>query len=187
MNFFDILLLALALSVDAFVVSFSYGLIIRQNRGRNAFKLAISTGVGQFLMPVIGWYATRSVHTYIENFDHWLAFAVFLVLGLKIIDEALEKKEENKQLSQKLSLRLLFMIGVATSIDALITGVTIYFMNVSIWTAAPVIGITTFICAVIGFNLNCCFRKIPTKYMEITAGVILILLGCKVLYEHLTA
>lgn len=189
MNWLDILLLALALSVDAFVVSFSYGLVIKSNPLKNSLKIGFATGFGQFIMPVIGWYGTRSVHNYIESFDHWIAFAVFVALGLKVIDEALEKKDDSQQkkLSKKLTKRVLLMIGVATSIDALVTGVTIYFMNVSIWFAAPIIGVTTFICSVIGFRLNCCFKKVPTKYMEIAAGIILILLGCKVLYEHLSA
>lgn len=187
MNWLDVFLLALALSVDAFVVSFSYGLVIKNHPLKNSIKIGFATGFGQFIMPVIGWYGTQSVHGYIESFDHWIAFAVFVALGLKVIDEALDNKvEPKKKLSKKLTFKVLFMVGLATSIDAMVAGITIYFMNVSIWFVAPVIGITTFICAVIGFRLNCCFKKFSTKYLEISAGIILILLGCKVLYEHLS-
>lgn len=186
MNIVDVILLAFALAVDAFIVSFSYGLILKKNRWKNAVSLGLATGFGQFIMPIIGWYGTNIVHGYIESIDHWLAFAVFLVLGLKVIDEALNDDDKAQNLSKELTFKILLMIGLATSIDALVTGITLYFMKVSIWFAAPTIGIITFICAVIGFQLNCCFKKIPTKYMEIAAGIILILLGCKVLYEHLT-
>ena len=186
MSGIDVVLLGLALAVDAFVVSFSYGLILKKNRWRNAVSLGVATGFGQFIMPVIGWYGTNLVHGYIERVDHWIAFAVFLALGLKVIDDALSKKDEHQKLKHQLTLKVLFMLGLATSIDALVTGITLYFMNVSIWFAAPTIGIITFICSVIGFQLNCCFKKVPTKHMEIAAGIILIMLGCKVLFEHLS-
>lgn len=188
MNGIDVVLLGFALAVDAFVVSFSYGLILKTNRLQNAVSLGLATGFGQFIMPVIGWYGTNLIHGYIESVDHWIAFAVFWVLGIKVIEEALSgKSEDPKKLSRQLTFKVLLIIGLATSIDALITGITLYFMNVSIWSAATTIGMITFICAVIGFQLNCCFKKVPSKYLELTAGVILILLGCKVLYEHLSA
>lgn len=187
MDWLDVFLLALALAVDAFVVSFSYGLTLKKNRFENSLKLGFATGLGQFVMPIIGWYGTNLIHGYIESIDHWIAFAVFLALGLKVIDEALSDKDEHQTLSKSLTFKVLLMIGIATSIDALVTGITLYFMSVSIWFAASVIGVTTFICAIIGFRLNCCFKKVPTKYMEIAAGIILIMLGCKVLYEHLSS
>ncbi len=187
MGFIDIILVALALSVDAFVVSFSYGLVIKRFKIRNSLKIAASTGLGQFLMPLAGWYGTKSVYTYIESIDHWIAFAVFLVLGLKVITDALEDECECAAKPQKnLTFKIVLMIGIATSIDALVMGGTLFFMGANIWIAAPLIGLTTFVCALIGFHLNICFKKIPTKYMEISAGIILILLGCKVLYEHLS-
>ncbi len=186
MTFLSIFLLALALSVDAFVVSFSYGLVLKKNPMKNALKLGFSTGLGQFIMPVIGWYGAEAVHGYIESIDHWIAFFVFLALGLKIIADALDNENEHEQLAKSLTFNVLLMIGIATSIDALVTGITIYFMECSVWFAASTIGITTFICALIGYNLNCCFKKVPIKYLEITAGIILIGLGFKVLYEHLS-
>lgn len=186
MTFLSIFLLALALSVDAFIVSFSYGLVLKKNRTENALKLGLSTGLGQFAMPVAGWYGAEAVHGYIESIDHWIAFFVFLALGLKVIADALDEENEHKQLAKSLTFKVLLMIGVATSIDALVAGITIYFMNCPIWLAASAIGITTFTCAVVGYSLNCCFKKVPTKYLEITAGIILIGLGFKVLYEHLS-
>lgn len=187
MTLFDIFLLGLALSVDAFVVSFSYGLVLKPHKIGNGIKLGFSTGFFQFLMPVLGWYGARSVNKYIESIDHWLAFFVFLALGIKIIGDALENSEKTpSKLEKNLTLRVLMMIGIATSIDALVTGATIYFMHTPIMLSAVIIGLTTFICALAGYELCCVFKRFSTKYLEFAAGVILIALGCKVLFEHLS-
>ncbi len=188
MTLFDIFLLGLALSVDAFVVSFSYGLVLKPHKIENGLRLGISTGFFQFFMPVLGWYGARSVNKYIESIDHWLAFFVFLALGIKIIGDALENQEESSQkLEKKLTARVLLMIGIATSIDALVTGATIYFMHTPIMLSAIIIGLTTFVCALLGYELCCAFKRFSTKYLELSAGIILIALGCKVLFEHLTS
>ncbi len=185
MTIADILFLALALSVDAFVASFSYGLVIHRRPLVNALKLAAATGGGQFIMPIIGWLGTKSVHVYIEAFDHWIAFLVFLALGLNVIGNALSPKKDSAQTESELSYKMLLMLGLATSIDACVAGVTLYFTSVPIMAAATVIGIITFINSLIGFRLSSCLQKLPTKYLELAAGVILIFLGVKVLLEHL--
>lgn len=186
MNFVDVFLLALALSVDAAVVAFSYGLITKKNRLRNAFLLALFTGAGQFFMPLVGWLGTESVSRYIAHYDHWISFLVFLYLGLNIINQSL-KDEDHKKPLEKLSGKTLFFIGIATSIDACAAGVTLYFIKTPILIAAAVIGSITFINSFAGFFSCCLLKKIPTRCIEIFSGVILILLGCKVLYEHLSA
>ena len=147
---FSVFLLALALSVDAFAVAFSYGLVIKKDVASSAAKLGAATGAGQFVMPLLGWLATDSVHRYIEAFDHWIAFVVFLLLGLNVIRGALGGEECEKR-SPKLSLKLLSVVAVATSIDALAGGV---------------------------FG-----TKYKTK-AEAAGGVILILIGVKILLEH---
>ena len=185
--FIEIFLIGVGLSMDAFAVSICKGLSMKKIKKRDVFIIALFFGGFQALMPFIGWFLGKGFESYITSIDHWIAFAVFLALGLKVIDEALSGEDEPCKLSRQLTFKVLLMIGLATSIDALVTGITLYFMNVSIWFAAPAIGIITFVCAVIGFQLNCCFKKVPTRYLEIAAGIILILLGCKVLYEHLSA
>ena len=177
--------LALALSVDAFVVSFSYGLIIKKGKGKAALKLATATGLGQFVMPILGWYGARSIYRHIEAIDHWIAFFVFLVLGIKIIGEAFKGCDCQPKLSKLLSLKLLFVIGIATSIDAFVSGSMLYFMKAPVWSASAVIGIVTFINASLGFNFCRIFKNCPIKYLELSSGIILICLGIKVLYEHL--
>src|SRR5574344_1183382 len=106
MNSLEILLLALAMSVDAFMVAFSYGLIIKKNRFLASVKLAISTGLGQFLMPLIGWYGALLIHGYIENIDHWISFLVFVALGVNVIIEAFSP-DEHKKLAKKLTGKIL--------------------------------------------------------------------------------
>lgn len=182
----DILMLALALSVDAFVVSFSYGLIIKKGKGRSALKLSIATGLGQFIMPVLGWYGAKQIYNTISSIDHWIAFFVFVILGIKIIADSRHCECKEKSPAPHLSLKVLFFIAIATSIDALVSGSVLYFMNISVWVAAPTIGLTTFVLSFIGFNFCRIFKKIKTTYLEIFSGIILILLGFKVLIEHLS-
>ena len=185
MSWIDVFLLALALSADAFVVSLSYGLIIKKNKGRSALKIASATGLGQFVMPVLGWYGARSVYHQIEAVDHWIAFFVFLVLGLKIINDSLKKCDCREKLSKILTLKILCVIGFATSIDAFVSGSMLYFMQAPVWQSAFTIGIVTFVSSCVGFNFCRMFKKMPSRWLEIASGIILIGLGCKVLYEHL--
>ena len=182
---FSVFLLALALSVDAFAVAFSYGLVIKKDVASSAAKLGAATGAGQFVMPLLGWLATDSVHRYIEAFDHWIAFVVFLLLGLNVIRGALGGEECEKR-SPKLSLKLLSVVAVATSIDACVAGISLYFMNVGIVAAAALIGAVCFVCTVAGFYFSRVFCRLPTACLLIAAGCVLILLGVKVLYEHLS-
>ena len=183
---FGVVLLAFALSADASAAAFSYGLLFKKNVVKNAFLLSFATGLGQFVLPIIGWFATKTVHQYIEAFDHWLAFIVFLILGINVIVDAFREKKDEDKPHEVLSFSTLFMIGVATSIDACVAGVTLYFMPVNIFVSALIIGIICFVCSFLAFLSTCCFQKFPTKYLQILAGLIMIFLGCKVLYEHLS-
>ena len=181
----SVFLLALALAVDAFAVAFSYGLVIRKKRFVSAIKLSSATGVGQFIMPIIGWLGTSSVHQYIESFDHWIAFVVFLLLGLNVIRSAFVDEGE-EQVNKQLSIRLLFVIGLATSIDACVAGISLYFMKVGILISAVIIGGICFLCTFLGFYIGDILRRLPTKVLQLLSGSVLILLGIKVLYEHLS-
>jgi len=182
----DVVFLAFALSVDAFAVAFSYGLIFKKRVLRNGLLLGAATGTGQFVFPIIGWLATGSVHRYIEAVDHWLAFSAFLVLGLNFIAGAIRGGDENSRLPERLSFKTLCVVGVATSIDACISGISLYFMPVNIIAASLVVGGVCFVCTLCGFCVSCCLKKLPTRLLQAAAGVILILLGSKVLYEHLS-
>lgn len=187
MSLLDIWFLALALSVDAFAVAFSYGLVIKKKKGKSALKIASAAGLGQFIMPVLGWYGARGIYHQIEQIDHWIAFFVFLMLGLKVISDSFRNCDCKNKLDKTLPFRVLFLIGVATSIDAFVSGSMLYFVKAPVWLSASVIGATTFVCSCLGFNFCRLFKKFPTRWLEIASGLILIALGAKILYEHLSA
>ncbi len=176
MTTFEILLLALALSIDAMVVSFSQGLIFKENKLKNSIVLAFFLGFFQALMPVIGYFCALSVYKYLEDINAWIVFAIFMILGIKFIKEAFE---EEKQQVCCISLGCLFMFAIATSIDAFGAGISLCFAEVKIWLPVSVIGIITFINSLIGFWGGCLFKKFPPKYLEIAGGLILILLAIK--------
>jgi len=178
MTHIEIFILALALSVDACAVSFSYGLSFKQNRLKNCLLLACFTGIFQGLMPVIGYFLTSFVRTFIEPYAAWIIFTIFVFLGVKFIKEAFD----NKQSPCCISVMCLFLIGVATSIDAFSAGITLALSGNYILKPALLIAIVTFINSCLGFMLGGKMKNIPTRTMEISAGVILILLGIKAIF-----
>ena len=176
MTVLEILLLAFALSIDAFVVSFSYGLLYDKSYKREAFLLALFTGAFQGLMPSIAYYLTNFVKTFIEPFANIIVFAIFLFLGIKIIQEACQNKKEKPTC---LGLLCLFLIGIATSIDAFSAGITIALSDNPILQPAILIALVTFINSCFGFALGGKLKGFSCKYIEIFAGLILIYLGIK--------
>lgn len=181
----EILFLAVALSIDASVVSFSQGLVFSENKRKYSFILAFFVGAFQTIMPIIGWFIAKGIYKYVEAFDHWIAFVIFLILGLKFIKDAFECEEDDSCKVSCLSVQCLFLLAIATSIDALAAGATLYFIKAPILIPALIIGVITFINSLIGFWSGYALRKFPSKWLEIFAGLILIGLGIKVLLEHL--
>lgn len=179
MSFITIILLAVALSIDACVVSFAHGLVLPDKRVRNSLMLALFTGVAQGIMPTIGYFSTQVVYKYVAPASKWLVFAIFLYLGIKFIQEAFEK---DKEIPLCLSLQCLFMIAIATSIDALVAGVSISLTKTPILFSACLIACTTFMFALLGYWSGCCLKKFSTKYLEIFAGLVLIALALKSLF-----
>lgn len=184
MSNIDIFILAIALSIDACVVSFSNGLIFTQNKRTNSLMLAFSVGLFQFFMPIIGYFLAQSISKYVEAYDHWIVFGIFVLLGVKFIKDAFNEKEEEK-LNCYLCFHYILLISVATSIDALGAGVSIAFTGTKILFPAIVIGIVTFINSLLGFWGGYLFKKFPTRNLEISGGLILILLAFKILFESL--
>lgn len=182
MSILDILILAIALSIDACVVSFSNGLVFTQNKRVNSLMLACAVGFFQFLMPVIGFFAAQTVSKYVEPYDHWIVFSIFVLLGAKFIKDAFKEEKEEK-IDCYMCFKYILLVAVATSIDALGAGVTIAFTKTQIWFPAIIIGVVTFINSLLGFWGGHLFKKFPTKYLEISGGLILIGLAFKVLLE----
>ncbi len=179
MSYISIILLAIALSIDACVVSFSYGITFTQKRLKNALSLAICTGLFQGIMPTIGYYLTGFVKSFIEPYAGLIVFLIFTYLGVKVIIEAFEQDKE-QQLC--IDLKCLLLVGVATSIDAFSAGITLSLFGNHILKPALLIAFVTFMDSILGFTLGGKLKHFPTKGLEIFAGVLLILLGIKALF-----
>ena len=180
MSYISIILLAIALSIDACVVSFSYGLAFTENRFKNAIRLAACTGLFQGLMPVIGYYLTGFVKSFIEPYAGFIVFAIFTYLGVKFIKEAFEKEKE-KQLC--IDLKCLLLVGIATSIDALAVGVSFAAMNVNIFIAVSIIAAITFACSMIAVLIGKKCGDFLNQKAELFGGCILILIGLKIFLD----
>ena len=185
MSFFEIFLIGIGLSADAFAVAICKGLNMRKINYNHAFIIALFFGGFQALMPLVGWFLGSSFRVYIENFDHWIAFLLLGFIGGKMIFEALKGEDEECCSCDKLDIKELFVMAVATSIDALAVGITFALVNVNIWGSITVIGLTTFVLSSIGVIVG---NKFGAKYKskaELAGGVILVLIGLKILLEHI--
>lgn len=176
MSLISLLLLAIALSIDACVVSFAHGLILCEKKLKNSLLLAFFTGSAQAIMPVLGYFMTQPFYNMILPASKWIIFAIFMYLGLKIIEESLKN---DKEVPTCLTLQCLFAIAIATGIDALAAGVTLALASVNILKASFLIGSVTFIFAFTGFWLGCSLKNVTTKYLEVLSGLILIFLAIK--------
>ena len=178
MNLIEIILLAIALSIDACIVAFTYGLVIEKQKRLNSLLLAFFTGFFQFFMPILGYYFANILHKYIESFASVIVFAIFTYLGVKFIKEAFETQKAKPVC---LSISCLFLVAIATSIDAFSSGISLLLCKNEILFPATLIGVITFINALFGFWGGFILKKFPAKYLEITGGLILIGLGIKAL------
>jgi len=183
MGFLELFLIAVGLSADAFSVSVCKGLNMRKLNLKHAYLIAMFFGVFQAVMPLIGYLLGTGFSEYIERFDHWIAF---VLLAFKMVIEAIrEKGGEEEEKTDALSMGELTVLAIATSIDALAVGITFAFLKVNILPSVLLIGVTTFALSLGGVLLGNRFgAKYKTK-AEVAGGVILILIGLKILLEHL--
>ena len=188
MGIFELFLIGVSLSMDAFAVAICHGLSMPRLNLRHGAIIALFFGGFQALMPFLGWVLGSQFARYIESVDHWVAFALLVVIGGNMVREALSDEEDEEPArggADRLDLKRLFMMAVATSIDALAVGVTFAFFRVSILPAITIIGVTTFCISLGGVVVGNYFGTRYKKRAEITGGVVLILLGTKILLEHL--
>ncbi len=184
MDFFSIVVVAVGLAMDAFAVSVASGVTIKDIGLRQTLTIAASFAIFQALMPIIGWFAGLSFRNYIAAYDHWIAFGLLAGIGLKMIYEARKLEDDEKVEPVMTGVRLL-LLSIATSIDALAVGLSFSILNITILTPALIIGFITGGMSHAGIILG---RKVGHLFegkIEIVGGVILILIGLKILFEHL--
>lgn len=184
MGFIEILLIGISLAADAFAVAVCKGLSMRKYESKKGLIVGIYFGIFQGLMPIIGYLLGTTFKDLITSIDHWIAFVLLGAIGLNMIRESFSKYEES--FNDKVDFKTMLPLAVATSIDALAIGITFSFLKVNIIASATIITITTFVLSFIGIIIG---NKFGTKYKskaEFLGGIILILMGIKILLEHLS-
>jgi putative Mn2+ efflux pump MntP len=179
-----IVLIAVGLAMDAFAVSIANGMTITNNRRRSALLTATAFGSFQMLMPAIGWAVGLTLTGIISGVDHWIAFGLLAFIGAKMLYDSL-KKEDSQNGPTKLKLYTLLVLAVATSIDALMVGLSFAFLQTSILEPIIAIGAVTFGLSFVGFYFGCGLGKRFGHRIKIVGGVVLILIGLRILLEHL--
>ena len=182
----SVILLGVGLSMDAFAVSVCKGLAVGRVRMKHMLSAGIWFGAFQALMPLLGFFLGTSFHRYIEAFDHWIAFILLTLIGANMLKEAFSKEDEPKPADASFGVKTMLLMAVATSIDALAVGVALAMEGDSnIWISIAVIGVITFALSALGVKLGSVFGERYEKKARIAGGVILILIGLKVLLEHI--
>lgn len=184
MNYGTILLVALALAMDAFAVSIASGFAVRRLHIRHALTMAGSFGAFQAVMPLIGWLCGMRLRGWIAEVDHWVAFGLLTFVGGKMIVEAFGIEEAEKK-TNPFALRVLLVLSVATSLDALAAGLSFAFLGVAITTPILIIGAVTFCMSFAGVALGARGGHLFEKKIEVLGGLILIAIGLKILLSHL--
>lgn len=189
MNFFELFLLAVGLSMDAFAVSICKGLAMKKADIKGMATCGVWFGGFQGLMPFLGFMLGTLFAVAIQAVDHWVAFGLLGIIGINMLKEAFEKEKEcgcQKEEDADLSVKTMFVMAVATSIDALAVGISLAMAgNVNIWVAVILIAITTFAFSAVGVKIGSIFGGRFEKKAQLAGGIILILLGIKILCEHL--
>lgn len=185
MGIIELFILAVGLSMDAFAVSVCKGLAMKQAPIKAQLVCGAWFGGFQALMPLIGYYLGTLFIDAISAIDHWIAFGLLALIGVNMLREALGKDEEETP-DANLSVKTMFIMAVATSIDALAVGISLAMAGVSnIYLAVLLIGLTTFVLSAVGVKVGTIFGSRYEKKAEVVGGIILILLGFKILLEHL--
>lgn len=187
MGFVELFLIGVGLSMDAFAVSICKGLGMSRLNMRQAVVISLFFGGFQALMPLIGWALGSQLADLITPIDHWIAFALLAFVGGKMLWDAFHEDdgEDGEAKDAKLDLKELLMLAIATSIDALAVGITFAFLQVAIVPSVIIIGVTTFVLSFVGVAVGHCFGARFEKPATIAGGVVLILIGAKILLEHL--
>lgn len=198
MSIFNIVLIGVGLAMDAFAVTIAKSLSVKDIKKKEILTIAGVFGLFQAGMPLLGWLAGIKFESYITAIDHWIAFILLGVIGGKMIYESLKGHDDDEEVEveakdelaidsnkNRFTLKSLFILGVATSIDALAVGVSFAFLNVSIIPAIIIIGVTTFVLCILAVYIGRIFGSLIQKRAELFGGIILVIIGIKILLEHI--
>lgn len=183
MELAELLIIAIGVSMDAFAVSICKGLSVRRIRPKHAALTAVWFGGFQALMPLAGFFLGVSFADFVSSVDHWIAFILLGIIGANMVKDSFDK-DESCSLDPDFSFRTMLALAVATSIDAFAIGVTLAFLKVNIWYAVLFIGITTALFSAAGVYLGNLFGCRYKSKAEFTGGLILIVMGLKILLDH---
>jgi len=180
----SIVLISISLAMDCFAVSVAGGATTAKPKVIDALKVGFFFGLFQTVMPLIGWYIGFSFKSLIENVDHWIAFGLLCAIGIKMIYEALRNKSENKKINL-IRLPTLLILSVATSIDALVVGISFSLLNISLYISVAIIGLFAFVFSISGYFIGNKIGQFLKNKVELAGGFILTGIGIKILIEHL--
>lgn len=182
MSFFELFVIGIGLSMDAFAVSICKGLSVGKIRYKHMLLAGLWFGGFQALMPLIGYFLGSAFERYVVSVDHWIAFILLGIIGGNMIKES---RESDGEQNDSFAFLTMLLLAVATSIDALAVGITFAFLQVNIWLAITTIGCTTFFCSVIGVKVGSIFGTKYKSKAEFFGGAVLVAMGIKILIEHL--
>lgn len=185
MSFHEIIIIAVALAVDAFAVALATGVSLPEITWRHTFRLSWHFGLFQAMMNVLGWLAGLSFRALIESIDHWVAFSLLAVVGLRMIVEAVREEPQDGKTDPTRG-RTMVMLAVATSIDSLAVGLSFSILKISVWLPALIIGITALLLTAAGLYLGRAFKNTAKlgAGVEVFGGLVLIAIGVKILFDH---
>ena len=187
MELLTLIVIAIGLAMDAFAVSIGKGLSVQRIEPRHTMSVGLWFGGFQAFMPLVGYFLGVSFASLVQNIDHWIAFILLGIIGVNMIREATAKDEcECENVTSDFNSRKMLLLAIATSIDALAVGVSFAFLGVNIWQAVTMIGVITMILSMIGLRIGNIFGCRYKSKAELFGGCVLLLMGCKILIEHLS-
>ena len=183
MGIFEIILISIGLAMDAFAVSVCKGLSMKKMNWENAIIIGLYFGIFQAAMPSIGFLLGTKFSGIVESIDHWISFILLLIIGGNMIKESFDDEEEKR--NDKIDIKTMLILSIATSIDALVVGITFAFFETNIILSVTIIGLVTFVLSMLGVKIGNKFGDKFQNKAELTGGIILILIGLRILLEHL--
>lgn len=183
MGILEIILIGVGLAMDAFAVAVCKGLSMKKMNWKNAIIIALYFGIFQAVQPIIGYLLGTTFSGFVKGVDHWIAFILLVMIGGNMIKESFDD-EQNKK-NDSIDIKTMLLLAVATSIDALAVGITFAFFKTNIILAVTIIGVVTFVLSILGVKIGNRFGNKFQNKAELTGGIILIIIGLKILLEHL--